>query len=255
MCSLRNLGGVLMKSNNLKIYTIILIVYLLVNILIIPKAMAESLNNEQISDQNNKVIYLTFDDGPSVLTDEVLNILKKYDVKATFFLIGNQIKGQEKVVKRIHEEGHAIGLHTYSHIYKKIYSNRNTFISEMLKTQTIINSITGETPTIIRFPWGSRNRLTKIFLEDLHKHNFKVYDWNVDMTDGKNCKAPLNRLFREATKVPQCQEPLILLMHCDYIHKNTCKVLPQVIKFYKDKGYEFKVIEDSTPEYYVPLKK
>ena len=188
------------------------------------------------------------------MTDKVLDVLKENNVKATFFIIGNQIKGQESVVKRINSEGHSIGLHTYTHKYKNIYSNRKGFISEMLKSQNEINSLIGIKPTIMRFPSGSRNHLTKAFLEELHSYNFKIYDWNAVMSDGVNCKTPTDKLYREATKTTVSEHPIILLMHCDYMHKNTCKVLPRVIKFYKDNGYEFKIINDKTPENYFPIK-
>jgi len=207
-----------------------------------------------VSKNDEKVIYLTFDDGPSIMTDKVLDILKENNVKATFFLIGNQIKGEEDVVKRINDEGHSIGLHTYTHKYKNIYSSRKGFISEMLKSQNEISSITGIKPTTIRFPSGSRGHLTKGFLEQLHSYNFKIYDWNAVMSDGINCKTPVDKLYREATKTTVNEHPIILLMHCDYMHENTCKALPRVIKFYKDNGYEFKIINDKTPENYFPIK-
>ncbi|MBU3161333.1 polysaccharide deacetylase [Clostridium frigoris] len=207
-----------------------------------------------LSRSDEKVIYLTFDDGPSVMTDKVLDILKQNDVKATFFLIGNQIKGYEDMVKRIYTQGNSIGLHTYTHTYNKIYSSRKGFISEMLKSQSEISSIIGVKPTIIRFPSGSSKHLTKAFLEELHGYNFKVYDWNAVMSDGVNCNTSPDKLYREATKITIKDQPIILLMHCDYMHKNTCKALPGVIKFYKDNGYEFKTINDKTTEIYFPIK-
>jgi len=213
-----------------------------------------TLGYSTIIKNDEKVIYLTFDDGPSVMTDKVLDILKANNVKATFFLIGNQIKGQEEMVKRIYNEGHGIGLHTYTHTYKKIYSTREGFISEMLKSQNEISSLIGIKPTTIRFPSGSSKHLTKAFLEELHGYNFKVYDWNAVMSDGVNCKTPPDKLYREATKTTVTEHPIILLMHCDYMHKNTCRALPRVIKFYKDNGYEFKIINDKTPEKYFPIK-
>jgi len=203
---------------------------------------------------NNKIIYLTFDDGPSIMTDKVLDILKENDVTATFFIIGNQIKGQEAVVKRIFNEGHSIGLHTYTHTYKNIYPSRKGFISEMLKSQNEINDLVGIKPTTIRFPSGSRNHLTKPFLDQLHTYNFKVYDWNACMSDGVNCKTPIDKLYRDATRTKDTEHPIILLMHCDYMHKNTCIALPRVIKYYKNNGYEFKIINDETPENYFPIK-
>lgn len=241
-----------MKSKVITTYLIILlIIQILFTQLFFPKTVKAVVD----AAPEEKVIYLTFDDGPSVLTNDILDILDKHQVKATFFLIGNQIKGHEDVVRRIHEEGHGIGLHTYTHIYKKIYSSQDSFISEMLKTQSIISSITGESPNILRFPFGSYKKLSESFLSNLHNYNFKVYDWNLFMSDGINCNTPPEKLYREATKPTKAPGPVILLMHCDYTHKNTCKALPSVIKYYKAKGYEFKVIDDNTPEHYFPLKK
>ena len=205
--------------------------------------------------QEKKVIYLTFDDGPSVNTDKVLDILKENQVKATFFIIGNQITGFEDVIKRIHDDGHSIGLHTYSHKFKRIYSNRDTFIKEMLQCREEINKLTGISPNIIRFPGGSSKRLTNAYLVKLHSYNFKIYDWNMVAMDGINSKFSPNRLFSESTKGSEIISNIILLMHCDYMHKNTCLALPRIIQFYKARGYEFKVITEDTPEIYYPIKK
>ncbi|MBZ9622428.1 polysaccharide deacetylase [Clostridium sp. FP2] len=241
------------KGSTRFIVLLIGLFYIIVNCCLLGNQKTLAYSN--LSKDEEKVIYLTFDDGPSVLTDKVLDILDENHVKATFFLIGNQIKGQESVVKRIYDEGHSMGLHTYTHTYKKIYSSRKAFIDEMLQTQDEINSLTGIKPTIIRFPFGSRKHLNGPFLEQLHSCNFKIYDWNAIMSDGVNFRTPTEQLYREATKTTITEHPIILLMHCDYMHKNTCKVLPRVIKFYKDNGYEFKIINDATPEHYFPIRK
>lgn len=108
----------------------------LILLLCVSSSYVYAFNEESKVDNNseeNKIIYLTFDDGPSINTNKVLDVLNEYNVKATFFLIGNQIKGEENVVKRTQDEGHSIGLHTYTHDFKKIYSNNQAFIDEMLK--------------------------------------------------------------------------------------------------------------------------
>lgn len=202
-----------------------------------------------------KIIYLTFDDGPSIITDKVLDILKENNVKATFFIIGNQINGFENVIKRINDDGHSFGLHTYTHKFKRIYSSRDTFIKEMLQCRSEINKLTGVSSNIIRFPGGSSKRLTSAYLNKLHSYNFKIYDWNMVTLDGINPKTSSNRLYRDATKDDKDQSSIILLLHCDYMHKNTCKALPDIIKYYKAKGYEFKTISNNTPELYFPIKK
>lgn len=234
---------------------IFLIVFLLFTFMLTNKYELQK-SRATISNSSKKVIYLTFDDGPSdIITNKVLDILKENDVKGTFFLIGNQIDGLEDVVKRIYKEGHSIGLHTYTHKMKRIYSSKNTFISEMLQSREKINEVTGVSANVIRFPGGSRKHLSEDFLTQLHSYNFKIYDWNMVTADGLNPKASPDRLYREATDDKKELSSIILLLHCDYMHKNTCKALPRIIKYYKDKGYEFKIITEDTPELYFPITK
>ena len=201
--------------------------------------------NVEVTSDRKKVLYLTFDDGPNnKITNKVLDILKEKEVKATFFLIGSQIEGQEDVVKRINDEGHSIGLHTYTHKYKSIYGNEDTFIQEMIDCRNEINKVVGISPNIIRFPGGSYKHLNNNFLKKLHANNFKIYDWNLDNTDGLNPKLSPYKLYRKAIKGSKDMRTIILLMHCTDIHKNTCEALPQIIEYYKSQGYEFKTITE-----------
>ncbi|ACO83781.1 polysaccharide deacetylase family protein [Clostridium botulinum] len=209
---------------------------------------------EDISD--NKEVYLTFDDGPSDKTTEnILDVLKENDVKATFFIIGKYIEGREDILKRIVKEGHSLGLHTYSHNYKTIYQNNKVFIDEMLKCQNEIYKATGVKTNIIRFPGGSVKRLDEKFKKELEEEGFKIYDWNMALTDGINPKAPVGKFYKEGTKRKKPLSKVILLMHCDCLNKNTCRALPDIIEFYKEKGYEFKIIDKNTPEFVFPYKR
>lgn len=203
-----------------------------------------------------KVIYLTFDDGPSTeVTPKILDILKGKNVKATFFLIGCKIQGREDIVKRIFNEGSSIGLHTYTHKFNKIYSNSDYFIDEMNKTASEIEKVTGFSPKIIRFPTGSNGHLTNSLLEKLHVSGYKIYDWNLALSDGIDYNTSVDKLYREGTQ--KCVNPnkIFLLAHCDSQNKNTCAVLPKIIKHYKDLGYEFKTITENTHEYHFRVKK
>lgn len=204
---------------------------------------------------DKKQIYLTFDDGPSIITNTVLDILKNNDVKATFFVIGNQIDGYEDVIRRIQEEGHSMGLHSYTHNFRKIYRNHEAFLKEMYQCRDKIYETTGLSPNIIRFPGGSRNILTESYLDELHKLNFKVYDWNAETEDGLNPKVSPYRLYKEAIKGSNSLPYVMLLLHCDYMHKNTCKALPDIIKYYKNAGFEFEIITEDTPELIYPITK
>ncbi|HEY5525493.1 MAG TPA: polysaccharide deacetylase family protein [Clostridium sp.] len=203
-----------------------------------------------------KVIYLTFDDGPAgKVTTDILDILKKEDVPATFFLIGDQIKGQNELLLRMKNEGHSIGLHSMSHNRNNLYSANERFLKEMLDAQNIIKEITGETSNILRFPFGCNNNsyhLKPELVELLHENNLKIYDWNVDTTDGANNTASPSTYIR---KCKSDGNEIILLMHCGYLNKNSVKALPDIIKLYKDKGYNFKEINDTTKELYHYIKK
>ncbi|WP_026884459.1 polysaccharide deacetylase family protein [Clostridium akagii] len=214
--------------------------------------------NTYIEDANhgNKVIYLTFDDGPSdPITGKVLDILKENNVKATFFVIGNQIPGLEDVLQRTHKEGHSIGLHTYTHKFKRIYSSSDNLVKEMNLCQAEINNVVGVSPNIIRFPGGSKKHLNYNLLNRLHSSNFKIYDWNMETLDGINPKLSPYKIYKDATNNSENLSTIVLLLHCDYMHKNTCLALPKIIKYYKDHGYKFQPITNDTPELYFPIKK
>ena len=239
-----------MKFNKFKNLIILLLSFIL--IFNISNLTAYAINDEI---KNNKEIYLTFDDGPAgKITENVLDILKNENIHATFFLIGDQIQNQEDLVKRIYEEGHSIGLHSMSHKKNNLYSSNEQFLKEMLETQELINSIIGIKPNIIRFPFGCNNNtyhLCQSMIDLLHKNNLKIYDWNVDSGDGANHSATPSTFIKNSKSD---KDKVILLMHCGYISKNSVKALPQIIKNYKDKGYQFKVINEDTPEEYHLIK-
>lgn len=211
----------------------------------------QKLTTIKVHAAEKKIVYLTFDDGPAgKVTNDILDILKKDSVPATFFVIGNQIKGQENLIKRMYNEGHALGLHSMSHKKDCLYCSNEAFLKEMLATQETINSIVGIKPTILRFPFGCNNNCYKIsqsMVDLLHENNLRIYDWNTDSGDGLHPTANPSKFFRNSKSD---KDHVVLLMHCAYISKNSVKALPDIIKYYKDNGYEFKVIDENTPEEY-----
>lgn len=207
-------------------------------------------------DSEEKELYLTFDDGPTtILTPKVLDILKENKVKATFFVVGKLIDERKDILKRIHSEGHGIGLHTFSHNFGKVYSSNKNFIDEMCETSDKIYDCLKIRPSAIRFPGGSYKRLNKELLKELHKNKFKVYDWNIGIDDGVNTNISPETLYRKAMTNKFHFHTIFLLMHCNENNINTCSALPRIIKYYKDKGYKFKIITNKTPEYYYRIKK
>lgn len=151
-------------------------------------------------------------------------------------------------------EGHSIGLHTYNHKFKKVYRSEDAFVDEMLQARKKVEEVINISPTAIRFPGGSSKRLTKSLLEKLHSNNLKVYDWNVDLYDGSKGNAPVYQIIKNGENLKRQYSRIIILAHCNSNNINTVKALPEIIKFYKDSGYEFAPITDDTNEYYYRLK-
>lgn len=239
-----------MKFRKLIIFSLIIATFFSLNIYI-----AHSDESAELKD-NPKVIYLTFDDGPAgKVTNDVLDILKDNSVHATFFLIGEQIKNQEELVKRIYNEGHSIGLHSMTHKKNALYCSNEHFLNEMLSTQELISTIVPIKPTILRFPFGCNNNtyhISQSMVDLLHENNLKIYDWNTDSGDGANPNSPPSLLLK---KSKSDKDRVVLLMHCSYLSKNSVKALPSIIQYYKDNGYEFKIIDENTPEEYHFIKK
>lgn len=254
-------GGTEVKINNklLSRYKN-LIIFLLALIFCLPLVYGYNKRDikasERTDDENEKVVYLTFDDGPAnIVTNKILDTLKEKDIKATFFVIGDKIGGREEILKRIYEEGHTIGLHTYTHKFKKIYRSEDSFMKEMDLTRKEVKRVLNIDATAIRFPAGSKPHLNDSLLEKLHQQGYKIYDWNASLSDGLNYNTSSDKLYREATKVVGKSTHVVLLLHCDQPNINTCKALPKIIDYYKEQGYEFKPIKEETPEFYFRYKK
>ena len=225
------------------------------NLIFENESLEQSLNKAQ-SDydealKNIKIAYLTFDDGPGgKVTEEILNTLKENDVKATFFLIGELVEKHPDLVKRMNDEGHSIGVHTFTHERNKIYRNDSSFLEENLKAQESIEKVIGKKVFSLRFPFGSNNStytLKKSLVDSLHEQGFRIYDWTVDSTDALNPNLSPSSIIQKSISN---SDYIVLLMHCGYSNNNSAKALPSIIKHFKSAGYSFEVIDESTPEIY-----
>lgn len=206
---------------------------------------------ESLEEQSKKTVYLTFDDGPGgKATIEILDTLKTEKVPATFFIIGNQICGQEDLILRMKNEGHSIGLHSFSHDRNILYRSNGDFINEMKKCQDELFRVTGDYYTILRFPFGSNNstyNLTKSMVDCVHENGFKIYDWTQDTLDGANPHSSPDQILNKA--ISTCDN-VVILMHTSNININSAKALSGIIKYYKAQGYNFKKITPQTEEIY-----
>lgn len=198
-----------------------------------------------------KVVYLTFDDGPdNKNTPAILDILKQAKVKATFFVVGKNVKLYPEMVRRIYDENHAIGNHSYDHNYTTLYTSPAAYIAEMKKTDEAIKAIIGVRPLITRAPGGTTGHFTKSFITALAANAYVEYGWNVSTADA----APnhpvaqdfIDNVLAQIDKPAVTMHP-ILLMHCSSNHEETVKALPTIIQILKDRGYTFGVITPMTP--------
>lgn len=200
-----------------------------------------------------KVVYLTFDDGPSeTVTPKILDILKTENVKATFFVLGNSIDSSEEsknILKREVSEGHSIGNHTYSHNYDYLYPNSSVnvynFISDIEKTNSILKGVLGDkfSTRVIRCPGGHMSWKNMKCLDKVLKSNqYYQVDWNSLSKDAEGKKKNADELLDNVIKTLGDKEKAIILMHDTYSKEETVKALPMVIKYLEDNGYEFRTI-------------
>lgn len=219
-----------------------------------------SKNNDFEKDNTNeekKIAYLTFDDGPSKNTELILDILKENNVHATFFIISPYIEPHIQFVKRAYEEGNAIGNHTADHEFKYVYTCEESFFKSFNKQQKFIKEVTGSDCTIFRFPGGSNNTIvknsrgkdfTKNITFKLNEVGVNVYDWNVDSGDAKGNNIPASTLIQNISreikdKDGNYKNPAIILMHDCMTKNTTVEALPGIIKLLKDAGYDFGILK------------
>ncbi|MED5020672.1 polysaccharide deacetylase [Paenibacillus chibensis] len=188
-----------------------------------------------------KTVYLTFDDGPSALTGSVLDILKKNNIHATFFVLGEQVKRYPELLQRIFEEGHVIGNHTYDHNYTELYSGFPVFWDQIKRTEEEINRITGMRPQLVRAPGGTAGHFDDTYFRLMKQGGYVVTDWNVDSGDSKRRGVPASEIIQGA-ETPVKSDQVVLLMHDGSGHGESVKALPQIIAWYKAKGYQFGVL-------------
>lgn len=196
---------------------------------------------------DKKVAYLTFDDGPSENTREVLEILGKYDIKATFFMIaGSVTPDRYDLIKEMIDQGHVVGIHTYSHNYKKIYASVKDYLDDFYLAYTRMYEVTGAQPVVFRFPGGSYNKymkgIRKQVMAEMERRGFIYYDWQVSAEDsiGNPTRASVTRNVLKDFK--KYNKPIIL-MHDSSVNDVTVQSLESIIKTIKEAGYTFDTVD------------
>lgn len=179
-------------------------------------------------------VYLTFDDGPSIYTDDILDILDRYEVKATFFVLGKEDEYSKEALQEIVERGHALGMHSYSHMYGDIYRSLEDFAEDFHKIQDYLYDITGIRSMIYRFPGGSSNTISKVdireFAEYLDSQNVEYYDWNISSGDGNSGQLDVRTIVNNSTSNLTKFQTSIILLHDAASKRTTVEALPIIIE-------------------------
>lgn len=207
-----------------------------------PALYAEKSDN--VTDPPNTV-YLTFDDGPNQYTEQILDILAAYNVKATFFVTGVQVEKYPETVKRIVDDGHAIGLHSNTHNYDKVYKSVDSFLKEFETCLKKVQSVTDYPVTVVRFPGGTNNpageEIAPKLVEEMTKRGFAIFDWDVDSGDASSNSITEEEVIENVVNGCSGKESPIVLMHDKEV---TAAALPEIIEELQAMGYQFGVLSN-----------
>ena len=204
---------------------------------------------------DGKVVYLTFDDGPSAYTSELLDVLDAYGAKATFFVVGS---GSGNMMRQIVKRGHSIGIHTVSHDYGQIYSSPEAYFDDLMKMQSIIYDHTGVKTTLMRFPGGSSNLVSRKSCEGImtfltqavQDAGFQYFDWNVYSGDAGETKRT-EKVVENVIGGIQEHRVSIVLQHD--IHKYSVDAVEDILRWGKRNGYKFLALQNDSPGFHHDL--
>ena len=213
----------------------------------IPKLTEEGKNNvDNIYKSDTKRVFLTFDDGPSEVTNQILDTLKQEKVKATFFVLGSNVKILPNVVKRIYDEGHYIANHGYSHVYSKIYASPQTVLDEFNQCNDAVKEaiqVPEYNSHLFRFPGGlagGKYATIKNEANELLKQNEVMHvDWNSLTGDAETNNLSIEFELQRLRETSEGKNSLIILMHDAQAKKTTADALPNIIAYLKEQGYKF----------------
>lgn len=202
----------------------------------------------QVVEPTGRVIYLTFDDGPGAYTGRLLDVLKRYGVKATFFVTDT---GYPELMRRIVNEGHSIGVHTLTHRYQQVYSGVNAYFEDAFAMQRVIQDATGTQTWLLRFPGGSSNTVSRhspgimtTLTQTVQDAGFAYFDWNVDSDDAGQARTAAQVLQNVCDGVSQ-NRISIVLMHD--IHSYSVDAVEEIITWGRNNGYQFLPLQISSP--------
>lgn len=189
---------------------------------------------EEALQDDRRRVYLTFDDGPGIYTDDILDILEQYEVKATFFVVGKEDETSKTAMQEIVRRGHSLGMHSYSHKYKEIYASVDNFAEDFVKLREYLYEVTGVWSNIYRFPGGSSNKVSEMDMREfatyLEEQNVVFYDWNVSSGDGGSVLLSVEQLLENCIDGVESRKDAVILLHDSADKKTTVEALPFIIE-------------------------
>lgn len=215
---------------------------------------------EKTDDNTQKIIYLTFDDGPSENTEKILDTLDRYGIKATFFVTGQYGTKEERETRyqKILDSGNVIGLHTYSHNYDKIYASTDAFLKDLNKIYTEVYEATGFRASLIRFPGGSvsqhNQHICKELIQEIEGRGFTYHDWAVSCGDAEGKQLSASTIAEETVKACADRTKSVVLFHDTPSQGETVKALPSLIESLMSKGYEFRALDPSVKPFHFVIE-
>lgn len=208
---------------------------------------------EPAAEKKNKTVYLTFDDGPSSLTVPLLDVLDRFHIKATFFVVGHTDPQSLKAMKEIVDRGHAIGVHSYTHRYQQIYATPAAFLTDFSEMHDLILKNTGFDTKIYRFAGGSVNDYNRgtarAIITEMNRRGYVYYDWNVSSGDAER-GSTAQSIYRSTVSEVRRHNDSVVLFHNTKYKGNTLVELPKIIATLQKKGYSFDKLDpcvDNTP--------
>lgn len=208
-------------------------------------------NMKHIYTSDKKRAFLTFDDGPSSNTTQILSILQERNIKATFFMLGSRVEAMPETVKQVFEQGHFIANHGYSHVYSQIYACPENVLDEYNRTNTAIQQAIGEpdfNSHVFRFPGGLVGgkfaEIKQQAKQLLEQNNIINVDWNALTGDAERQNPTPDQVLEGLQRTSQGKHSIVILMHDAQAKQITVETLPQVIDYLTEQGYEFQTFFD-----------
>lgn len=195
--------------------------------------------------ETEKVVYITFDDGPTLNTPNIVDTLEKYDAKATFFVLEERIIQYPDFIKKIYYSKNALGLHGVSHS-EAIYYTPTSPLKEMEKADKALKSLLGEGTNLVRVPFGSSYKLTREQAKHLTDNGYIIWDWNVDPRDSVGKIVPEKVMANLVRDLNQCKNTPVILLHD---RKSTAELLPGILEYLKKEGYKMLPLTENIPPF------